>query len=239
MDKEQDKPEKKDLAWHQKIKTPERVELVATMLWANFPSMTEEEAKRRVLAEASYMTMRLLNANLGTKDRPKLVKNMTTHSIIKGFAEVVSMGLSFSDNAGHVYFESRGDALICTVSAYGEAQMRISKGLFVGYDDPVIYYECDTFNLSIDENGFEKVEYISGDRVKGMEPKGVFIKLIRSDQTFFYSHFSKEEIEEFKKKTERTNSQGETYYNRAWDTGEVGMWKAKAIKHSFKRQPLY
>ena len=212
------------------MQDPDVLQKCVRHLLKNFPDYDHDDAEMFVHSEAQIF-LGLISENLGSFKKPRYAQELTALSIFTSFMKVVSNLLSFDDSSRKdAYIFAEGNAMKLDLCPYGEAQLRINKGIIKHYDDPIVYYDCDEFGKSIVE-GQESIYYEPKlPRPDGAQVKGVFMKIVRPDGSYYYPHFSRQELDDFKAK----GKQKMKYENKAWESLE-GMAKAKCIKHAFKR----
>ena len=133
-----------------------------------------------------------------------------------------------------------------TISPYGELLLRKSAGQIRHADNPVIVYECDSFQYG-EQNGQKVVNFMSAFPRTSNKIVACFLKITRADGTIDYSVMTETDWMRLKDYSDKQN----TYYdvktrqyvtksNELYSKGgqiDTGFLMAKCIKHAFKAYP--
>ena len=133
-----------------------------------------------------------------------------------------------------------------TISPYGELLLRKSAGQIRHADNPVIVYECDSFQYG-EQNGQKVVNFMSAFPRTSNKIVACFLKITRADGTIDYSVMAETDWMRLKDYSDKQN----TYYdvktrqyvtksNELYSKGgqiDTGFLMAKCIKHAFKSYP--
>lgn len=191
--------------------------------FVNFYNLTTGSNNGELVYHAEKLNfVNMVNSN----DKLKICNPI---SLYKAFLNAALNRLSFDPLKNQVYLIPHGSSCNLFITPYGEAQLRIQSGQFSGYDAPVVVYNCDDYSE----------EYINGDLVvnyKAHKPRpkdaaiiGTFIKIYRTNGSYFFVTFDIADIEKWRSYSKSPNS-------KAWQDLPA-MAKAKTIKHAFKKQP--
>ena len=159
------------------------------------------------------------------------LKKCTPMSLYQAFINAAINGLSFSEHKRQCYLVPAKGLCKLWITPYGEAEIRINRGVIKHYEPPVIVYDCDGF-----EYGFERNETVLTHKpVKPPRPKeaeiiGSYIKITRPDNSSYIVWFP---IDFFLNLRERYSLNKNS---KAWDDLPA-MIKAKTIKHAMNKLP--
>lgn len=149
------------------------------------------------------------------------------------------------DEYGKDIYEKRASV---SVTGYGELVMRMRAGQIKYADNPVVVYEGDTFEPSL-QNGKKVITYKADPNRTSTKIIGAFIRIVRNDGSEDYQWMLKPDIERLKVFSAKSNS----YYDRkkrkrvtgdanalyTSNDGQIdpGFLENKMIKHAFDAYP--
>jgi hypothetical protein len=197
-------------------------------------------------------------------DNPEL-QNCSKLSLYGCFLDIAVLGLSLDSTSrplcyvvpksvktglqkdGKDLYEKRATLM---VTGYGELVQRKRSGHINYADNPVIVYDCDTFQPSIDKNGNKTVEYSAMiPRTAKSKIIGAFIKIVRNDKSFDYQWLLEDDILRLQKYSEKANGHYDANLKKrvdgnsnalykSWNGGiDPGFLENKMIKHAFDAYP--
>ncbi len=149
------------------------------------------------------------------------------------------------DRNGKDIYEKRASV---SVTGYGELVMRMRAGQIKYADNPVVVYEGDVFQPSL-ENGKKVITYRADPNRTSTKIVGAFIRIVRNDGSEDYQWMLKPDIERLKGFSERGNSYWDNNQKKrvAGDAnalytsndGQIdpGFLENKMIKHAFDAYP--
>ena len=152
------------------------------------------------------------------------------------------------DGQGKDIYEKRASL---QVSPYGELKLRMRAGQIKYADNPVIVYNCDTFEIGLNDKGKQVVLAYKKCANRPADAKIIacFVRIERPDGSYEMPYLDLDDIERLKGYSERQNSK--------WDAGlrkmvpgtanalytsnkgqiDTGFLAAKTIKHAFSTYP--
>jgi hypothetical protein len=156
-----------------------------------------------------------------------------------------SVDTGHKDEKGKKIYEKRASL---SVTGYGELVMRQRAGQIKYVDNPVIVYDGDTFDISLDR-GQKKITYAAAIPRKSNRVIGAFIHIVRNDGSEDYQWLLEGDIKRLKGYSEQAN--------RKWDDNakqfvkgdanrlyvsceggiDPGFLESKMIKHAFDAYP--
>lgn len=156
-----------------------------------------------------------------------------------------SVKTNYKDEHGKDIYENRASV---NVTAYGELTMRMRAGQVKYVDNPVIVYEGDHFNISLNR-GIKSVEYSALCPRISTRVIAAFIRIVRNDGSEDYQWLMEGDIERLKKYSEKANAKWDDLARRKLDGkandlytsngGQIdpGFLENKMIKHAFDAYP--
>ena len=125
------------------------------------------------------------------------------------------------------------------LSPYGELALRIKAGQILYADRPVVVYEGDQFQPSVNDKGQKIVQYKTNVPRTSSKIIGSFIRLVRPDGSFDFYWMLPEDVDRLKAFSEKKNKTSGSNALYSSCNGEIdpGFLEAKTIKHSFKTFP--
>ncbi|NDV81296.1 recombinase RecT [Bacteroides sp. 51] len=133
------------------------------------------------------------------------------------------------------YWEKRAGL---QVSAYGEVYMRMRAGQVRHVDNPVIVYECDSFEAYVDENERKRIKYVAKVPRTSNKPVAAFIKITRNDGTIDYQWMLESDwirLAAFSEKSNRGSANA--LYSSFNGNIDPGFLENKMMKHAFDAYP--
>lgn len=134
-----------------------------------------------------------------------------------------------------------------TVTGPGELVLRKRAGQINYADNPVVVYEGDLFEASLDKKGAKTVKYKASIPRKSNKIIGAFIRIVRNDGSMDYQWLLENDIDRLKSFSEKANGY---YKNGQRVTGDAnalytsqnggidsGFLENKMIKHAFDAYP--
>lgn len=178
------------------------------------------------------------------------LKACTGFSTYGVFLDICSYGLTI-ENGSRPYmyitffnFQDKADNtwkkhMQVDLSPYGELALRIKAGQILYADRPVVVYEGDQFQPSVNDKGQKIVQYKTNVPRTSSKIIGSFIRLVRPDGSFDFYWMLPEDVDRLKAYSEKKNktSGSNALYNSCNGEIDPGFLEAKTIKHSFKTFP--
>ena len=171
-----------------------------------------------------------LNFTTLVNSNPNL-KKCTPVSLYQTFINAAVNNLSFSEHKKQVYIVPNRDTAKLWITPYGEAQLRIDRGVIKHYDSPVLVYDCDEFSKKLVDNDTVLNHTPIVPTPKDANIIASYIKITRSDNTFYFEVF---DISFFINLRDNYSKQKNSL---AW-RDLPAMIKAKTIKHAFHKMPV-
>jgi recombinational DNA repair protein RecT len=149
------------------------------------------------------------------------------------------------DAGGKEIYEKRASV---SVTGYGELIMRQRAGQIKYVDDPVIVYEGDIFNISLD-HGRKQITYSASIPRKSNKAIAAFIRIVRNDGSEDYQWLLEADVRRLKGYSERANrrwdkekkqfvnGQANELYTSQEGGIDAGFFESKIIKHAFDAYP--
>ncbi|TDQ79528.1 recombinase RecT [Sphingobacterium yanglingense] len=137
------------------------------------------------------------------------------------------------------------------VSPYGELKLRMRAGQVKYADNPVIVYDCDTFEIGLNERGKQVVLAYKkmSNRPEGAKIVASFVRIERPDGSYEMPYLDQDDIQRLKGYSERQNSKWDdvqkkkvpgkanALYTSNGGQIDTGFLAAKTIKHAFSTYP--
>lgn len=152
------------------------------------------------------------------------------------------------DSQGRDIYEKRASL---QVSPYGELKLRMRAGQIKYADNPVIVYDCDTFEIGLNDRGKQVVLAYKkhSNRPKDSKIVACFVRIERPDGSFEMPYLDQDDISRLKGYSSRQNSKWDDVQRKmvpgnanalyTSNNGQIdtGFLAAKTIKHAFSTYP--
>lgn len=132
------------------------------------------------------------------------------------------------------------------ITGYGELYMRKRAGHIKHCDNPVIVYEGDTFEVTLNEIGVKTINYKAVFPRKSEKIIGVFMRIIRNDDSIDFKWLLEGDIKRLMAFSDKNNNYGNatpnmTKANALYTSNngqiDIGFLENKVIKHAFSVYP--
>lgn len=180
----------------------------------------------------------------------EMLKNCTPSSAAIAFLEAMSMGLSFNPISKHCYImpynRKQGNGWVSEVkldvSAYGRAAMLQAHNVITGFDEPILVYSCDEFQIVDNKPVHVRKMPSESDKIIGgyicihkqnLQPNFVFYNGLD------FLNWRKEANKKVRKGKDETLEQYNERLKQVEEKYQIaGFIKTKIVRHAINRIPL-